>query len=153
MNSYPVLFKKSATLPVLLIVAALLAAVLIAGCGGDSPSGAVNQYLGAWQSGDWNAFKAAVVPQQLTKDQEALAKEKFDQVKVKVEDLQMTTEYDKSDKNKAKVVLTGGKMTYTANILGEKKTETKDVKTLEKESRTYDVVKIKDVWYVDTKLG
>lgn len=154
MSSIPGLFKKSTMAVAVFVMATLLVPVLMAGCaGGNSAEGAVNKYFSAWQSGDWNAFKATVVPQQLTKDQEALAKEKFQQVKVKVDGLQSTTEPDKADKNKAKVVLTDGKITYTANILGEKKTETQQVKSLAKESRTFDVVKVKDTWYVDTKLG
>lgn len=154
MSSIPGLFKKSTMAVAVFVMVTLLVPVLMAGCaGGNSPGGAVDKYFRAWQSGDWNAYKAAVVPQQLTKDQEALAKEKFQQVKVKVEGLQTSTELDNKDKNKAKVVMTNGKITYTAPILGEKKTDTQDFKTLPKEQRTLDVVKVKDTWYVDNTLG
>jgi hypothetical protein len=123
---------------------------LLAGCSSNSPEGAVNKYLSAQQSGNWDALKAALVPQNLTKEQEALAKEKFQQVKVKFEGLKTQTTYEKNDKNKATVVLTEGKVTYTAKILGETKTETADLKKQEK--LPYYVVTIKDVWYVDTKI-
>ena len=140
---------------VVLVVAALLASLglfMLAGCSSNSPEGAVNKYLDAQQSGNWNALKAAVVPQNLTKEQDALAKEKFQQVKVKFEGIKTQTTYNQGDKNKATVLLTDGKVTYTAKILGENKTETTDLKKLDKEQRTYDVVKIKDVWYVDTRI-
>jgi glucan-binding YG repeat protein len=139
----------------LIIFAALLSSLglfLIAGCSSNSPEGAVSKYLDAQQSGNWSALKASVVPQNLTKEQEALAKEKFQQVKVKLEGIKTQATYNQGDKNKATVVLTDGRVTYTANILGETKTETEDIKKLEKEQRTYDVVRIKGVWYVDTKI-
>lgn len=131
----------------------LAVAMLLNGCGGNTPEGAVNKYLNAMQSGDWEAYKAAVVPQELTKEQEELAEGAFKQVKVKVDGLEMETEYDQSDKNKAAVVLTDGKITYTAKILGENKSDTRDMKKVEKENRTLDTVRVKGTWYVDTKLG
>ena len=137
----------------LALIAVLVAPALLAGCGGNSPESAVSKYFSAWQGGDWDAFKAAVVPQKLTKDQEVLAREKFGEVKVKVEGLKMSTEYDQKDKNKARVVLADGKITYTAKILGETKTDTEELKKIEKEFRTYTVVRVDGVWYVDTKLG
>jgi hypothetical protein len=138
-----------------LLIAALLAVSALAlGCGGgNTPESAVNQYFDAWQSGDWEAFKDAVVPQKLTEDQEALAEEKFKQVKVKVDGLKMSTEYDKDDSSKASVVLTDGKITWTAKILGKTQTDVEDIKKEEKEFRTYNVIKVDGVWYVDTKLG
>lgn len=147
------LCSRKKTALAMTLIAALTAAALLSGCGGSTPESAVNKYFGAWQSGDWEGFKAAVVPQELTSEQEALAKEKFGQVKVKVEGLKMKSEYDKEDENRARVVLTDGKITYTARILGEDKTETEDIKSVEEEFRTYTTVKVDGVWYVDTKLG
>ena len=126
---------------------------MLAGCGGNTPEGAVKKYLNAMQSGDWEAYKEAVVPQELTEEQEELAKGAFEQVKVKVDGIKMTTEYDEKDDNKAAVVFTDGKITYTAKILGENKSETRDMKDVEKENRTLNTVKVKGTWYVDTKLG
>ena len=140
-------------IPVLVLSLLLALAVLLTGCGSNTPEGAVKKYLGAMQSGDWEAYKAAVVPQELTKEQEELARGAFKQVKVKVDGLKMETRYDESDKNKAAVILTDGKITYTAKILGETKSDTRDMKKVEKENRTLDTVRVKDVWYVDTKLG
>ena len=146
------LARKASLVVLMVLLLPSLVSLLLAGCSSNSPEGAVNKYLSAQQSGNWDALKAAVVPQNLTKEQEALAKEKFQQVKVKFEGLKTQTTYDKSDKNKATVVLTEGKVIYTAKILGETKTETADLKKLDKEQRTYDTVKIKNVWYVDTKV-
>jgi len=144
-------YRKSAF--ALLLVVSLTAPALLLGCGGSTPESAVSKYFSAWQAGDWEAFKEAVVPQKLSKDQEALAEEKFKQVKVKVDGLKMSTEFDKNDSSKANVLLTDGKITYTAKILGETKTDTEDLTKVEKEFRTYTAVKVDGVWYVDTKLG
>ena len=151
MNSGPAFCRKSLLL--LFVASILIAPMLAAGCGSNTPGGAVNKYFSAWQSGDWESFKAAVVHQDLTKEQEALAKQKFEQTKVKFEGTKMTTEYNQKDKNKARVMVTDGTVTYTAKILGKPETETREFKKLEKEQRTYDIVKVNGVWYVDTKLG
>ncbi len=154
MKSFPGVSRKTIAVAALFIIAILTVTALVVGCGGgNSPDGAVTKYFNAWQSGDWNAFKASVVPQKLTKDQEALAKQKFEQVKIKVQGLSLTTELNKADKNKATVVITNGKITYTAPILGQQKTETRDFKSLQKEERVVNVVKVNDVWYVDSALG
>jgi len=137
------------------VVAALLSLLVVSvltGCGINSPEGAVSKYLNALQSGDWEAFKATVVPQNFTKEQDALARDKFEQMKVKFEDVETKTTYDKTDKNKAIVVMTGGKVTTTAKILGNEKTETVDMKKLDEPSRTYETVRKDGNWIVDTKL-
>jgi hypothetical protein len=154
MKSFPGFSRKTVTVAALFIIAILPLTALAVGCGGgNSPEGAVTKYFNAMQSGDWNTLKASVVPQKLTKDQEALAKQKFEQVKVKVQGLSLTTELNKSDKNKATVVITDGKITYTAPILGQEKTETRDFKSLQKEERVFNVVRVNDIWYVETALG
>lgn len=144
-------FKK---LFMLVLVVALAAPVLLAGCGGSSPEGAVTEYLKAWQELDWDALKASVAPQrrELTKDQEELTKMEFEQVKTSMDGLKMQTVYSEEDKKKAAVVLTEGKITYTVNILGEEKTETKDISKLSKEERTYATIEVDGVWYVDKDL-
>lgn len=134
----------------------LAAPAMLAGCGGSSPEGAVNKYLGAWQAMDWNAYKASVLPgnAKLTRDQEELAKQKFEQIKVKLDGIKMKTEYDKKDKNKAVVNLTDGTITYKATILGKPKEEPQPISKMPKESRpAFDVVKVNGIWYVDMKLG
>lgn len=139
---------------VVFIVPVLLLVMLVAGCGNDnSAEGAVRKYFSAWENGNWEEFKKAVVPQELTKDEETLAKEKFAQVQVKVEGLSLKATISEEDASKATVVLTGGKLSYTAIILGEKKTESVDITSQPEEDRTYNVVKKDGTWYVDTLLG
>lgn len=111
--------------------------------------------MNAWQDMDWQTYKAAVIPAErdLPKGLEELAKQKFQQVRVKFDGIKMKTVYDEKDKNKAAVVLDGGKMTIKAKILGESKTETRDILKMSKEERTYETHKVNGVWYVNIKLG
>ncbi|MBN2167675.1 MAG: hypothetical protein JW738_00395 [Actinobacteria bacterium] len=147
--------KSFVTCIVALLV--LSASVMVIGCGqSGGPEGAVQKYLKAMQNLNWEDYKASVTPgqQELTKEEEELAKQEFEQVEVNCEGLKYKTDYVKGDKNKAVVVLTDGKITYTAEILGEKKTETLEIKKMVDEDRpAFNVVKVKDVWYVDIPLG
>ncbi len=153
MHSSPATSRRSSQAAfIVALLLSLLTLSVLAGCGTNSPEGAVSKYLNALQGGDWSAFKATVVPQNFTKDQDALAKDKFEQLKVKFQDVETKTTYNKSDKNRATVVMTSGKVTTTVKILGKEKTETVDIKTLEEPERTYETVRIKNVWVVDTKL-
>ncbi|PKQ28791.1 MAG: hypothetical protein CVT63_01055 [Candidatus Anoxymicrobium japonicum] len=141
---------------VLLMLAILVPAlVLLAGCGGNTPEGAVRGHLNAWQSLNWEAYKKTVNPEKkLTKDQEELAKQKFKQIQVKFQDLKMQTGLDPKDKNRATVTIVSGKAIYTATILGKKKTDTQDITKMDSRDRpTFDVVRMNGAWYVDTKLG
>jgi hypothetical protein len=147
--------KRVLILLALSLVVLMTAPVMLAGCGDNSPEGVVGKLLNAWQGMDWNAYKQAVVPRErnLEKGLDELAKQKFQQVRVKFDGIKMKTVYDEKDKNKAAVVLDGGKMTINAKILGENKTETRDVLKMPKEERTFETLKIDGVWYVNIKLG
>ena len=138
----------------LVLVMALMAPVLLAGCGGSSPEDAVKQYQKAAQELNWEALKESVAPQrrELTKEQEELTKTEFEQVKVVFDGIKMQTVYSEEDEKNAEVVMTDGKITYTVNILGEEKTETKDISKLSKEERTYATIEVDGVWYVDKDL-
>jgi uncharacterized membrane protein YvbJ len=146
-------FKVAVILAVGLLV---VACATLVGCNSNSPAGAVDKYLSAWQNSDWTAIKASVAPakRNLTKVQDELAKQKFQQTKVKLDGISTATEYDKNDKNKAVVTLTNGKITYTAEILGKSKTETQDIGKMPVDQRPFfDTVKVNGVWYVNFNLG
>ena len=147
--------KPTSILLVLSLVFLISAPVVLAGCEDNSPGGAVGKLLNAWQSADWDAYKQAVVPAErnLPKDLDELAKQKFQQVQVKLGGVKMNTAYDEKDRNKATVVLDGGKITIKAKILGEDKTETRDVIKMPEEERTFETLKVNGVWYVNIKLG
>jgi hypothetical protein len=105
---------------------------------------------------NWEAHKKTVAPdkQKLTKDQEELAKQKFKQITVKFQELKMASKANPGDVSKATVTIDGGRITYTADILGKKQTETQDISKMDPKDRpVYDVVKVNGVWYVDTNLG
>ena len=145
---------RKAVLAVLAVL--LVAPFLAAGCAENTPEGALNKYLGAWQDSDWKAFKESVAPEKrkLNKVQDELARQKFQQVKVKLDGIKMVTAYDKKDKNRAVVTLNDGRITYTAKVLGENKTETQDIgKMPEKERPYFGVVRVDGTWYVDMDLG
>jgi len=148
--------NRTARNVVAVVVAILLAVpalLLVAGCGSNTPQGAVQNFFSAWQENNWEAYKKAVNPnQELTKNQEALAKLKFEQIKVKFQDLKMQSKTDAKDPNKATVTLTGGKISYTADILGKQQTDTQDI-SKQKDRPVFDTVKINGVWYVDYPLG
>jgi len=139
----------------LVLALAIIAPVTATGCGGSSPEDAVRRYLNAWQDLDWEAFKESVAPQhrELTKEQDELGKMEFEQVKVVFDGLKMKTNYSKDDDKKAAVVLTDGKITITLSVIGEMKTETRNIKDMsEEEERTYPTVEVDGVWYVDKEL-
>ena len=135
------------------LVLVLPTLLVLAGCGGNTPQGAVQNFFNAWQSMNWEAYKKAVNPgQKLTKNQEELAKLKFKQIKVKFQDLKMQSKVDPKDSNKATVTLVGGKIIYTADILGKQQTDTQDI-SKQKDRPVFDAVKINGVWYVEYPLG
>lgn len=126
----------------------------LAGCSSNTPEGAVQGYFSAKQALDWEAYKKAVVPQKLAKKDEALAKQQFEQLKLKVQDLKMQTQADPKDKTKATVTITNGKITYTADILGKLQSDTQDIsKVPPKDRPIFETVQVNGVWYVDTQLG
>lgn len=138
------------------LVLALAIPFLLTGCESNTPEGAVSKFLGAWQDLNWDAYKKSVAPenQKLTKEQEELAKKNFEQIKVKLDDVKMATTFDEQDKNKAKVDLTAGTITYTAKILGEVQTsEPEDIAKMDPATRPfYNTVNVDGTWYVDQKL-
>jgi len=150
----PTLKKRSLMVaPALaLLIAALACSLLLVGCGNSTPDSGMKKFLAAWQAADWEAYKAAVAPadRNLSKDQEDLAKQKFESVKAKFADVQTKTTVDPKDKNKATVGFTGGKITITAPILGENKTQTRNLVDMK---WNWPMVKVNGVWYVDTQLG
>jgi hypothetical protein len=149
--------RRQAVAPIALALALLFlvaAALALAGCSSNSPEGAVQSYFTAKQSLDWEGYKKAVAPQKLAAKDESLAKQQFNQIKVKFQDLKMQTQYNPKDKSKATVTLTGGKVTYTADILGKQQSDTQDITKVDPKDRpVFETVKVNGVWYVDTQLG
>ncbi|MDD5747574.1 MAG: hypothetical protein PHP64_00735 [Actinomycetota bacterium] len=133
----------------------VIALILQCGCGGDSPEAAVKKFVGAWSSSDWEGIKKAVLPEdaKFTKEQEELAKQKFEQIKVKFENVRMETSFDKKDRNKARVVLVSGEITYQARIGGKIQKQAMDIKKMEKSTRPYfDCIRRNKTWYVHRKI-
>lgn len=145
--------KLSATSVATTAVLLAICTALLPGCGGNSPEGAVNKYLSSWQALDWKAFESSVAPaNRLSGTDEQRAEVYLTQIPVEFKDVKFKTTYDPNDKNKAKVLITGGSVTYKPKVLGEQKTDTKDFAKIAEDARTYDTVRINGVWYVDTEL-
>jgi hypothetical protein len=134
----------------LVAVALCACCLLVPGCGDNSPGGAVNAYLGALESADWEAYKNTLNPEaKFTKEQEELARQKFEQIEVKTEGLEIETKYSEDEK-KATVTLIDGNITYTAEILGEKKTDTQNIGEMEPEARPrFETIEMEGSWYID----
>lgn len=115
----------------------------------NSPEGAVERYFDAWEEGDWLEFRASVAPGKGASDKagEELAKKQFEQVRVEFDGIEMDSEADPRDADKAEVTITGGTVTTTAEILGELESATEQI-----EGMVLKTVKVDGEWYVDAPL-
>jgi len=148
--------KRTVSITAIIIMCLALSLTLMtSGCGGSStPDTAVADFFQAISQGDWSAFAGAVLPERIrvmsdteTRDLQAQIKKKSEQYT----DLKFKVVYDKSDKNKAKVVILSGKISAKNPTTG--KQESMDFKDIPEESRTLSAVKFKGRWYVDIQLS
>ncbi len=134
----------------------LIAGLALSGCAEkNTPEGVVKEFIKAWEEGDWKTYKACIAPEKrnLSKIEEELARQKFEQIKVKFEGMKFKVVHSDEHKNKAVVHLMDGKIKYTAVIMGEKKTEVQDISKMPKNARPFfDTVRVKGKWYVYTDL-
>jgi len=140
----------------LVLVVIVSISLLGAGCGGNTPEGAAKKFLDAWSSGNWESFKKTVLPEdaKLTKEEDELARQMFEQVKVKFNGIKMKTTYDSKDKNKATVELTGGKIFFTAKISGKVETRSEDIAKMDKSSRpSLACMRRNGTWFVHQEVG
>jgi hypothetical protein len=139
----------------IVICAALSLTLVTSGCGGSSkPDTAVANFFKAISTGDWNAFAGSVLPERIRVMSDTETRDLQDQIKKKTEkyaDLKFKVVYDKSDKNKAKVVILSGKITAKNPTTGQQ--ESMDFKEIPEEGRTLEAVKFKGRWYVDIQLS
>lgn len=140
---------------IIIISAALSLTLMTSGCGGSSkPDTAVTDFFQAISLGDWNAFTDSVLPDRIRVMSDTEKRDLQAQIKKKSEqytDLKFKVVYDKSDKNKAKVVILSGKISAKNPTTG--KQESMDFKDIPEESRTLSAVKFKGRWYVDIQLS
>jgi len=143
--------KRAVALFVVIIVT-IAALPILSGCGGNSPQAAVERYFKAWEESDWEEYKDSLVVDgsKPTGANEDLARQEFEQVRVRAEDLKTQTSYDQKDENVAFVTLVKGKITLTTDLLGEEKTRTLDLAEMNREDRpTITVKRIRGTWYVE----
>lgn len=148
--------KRTVSITAIIIICLALSLTLMtSGCGGSStPDTVVADFFQAISTGDWSAFAGAVLPERIrvmsdteTRDLQAQIKKKSEQYT----DLKFKVVNDKSDKNKAKVVILSGKISAKNPTTG--KQESMDFKDIPEESRTLSAVKFKGRWYVDIQLS
>lgn len=147
--------KPVRTVAVIIMCAALSLTIMTFGCGGSTtPDTAVNDFFQAITLGDWGAFQGAVLPERVRVMSDTETRELQAQIKKKSEKytgLKFKVVYDKSDKNKAKVVILSGKVSAQNPTAGQQ--EGIDFKDIPEESRTLNAVKFKGRWYVDIQLS
>jgi len=152
MTSYATGIRLMATMIICLSLVALSA--FSSGCGGasTSPEAAVRRYLDAWAARDWNAYKASVfvngVPP--SGENENIARQSFDKTEVQFKNPVMNTVPNNSDPTKAIVYLTGGTISSTTDILGERKTSSVNVEQIAFSERPrFQTTKLRSNWFVE----
>jgi hypothetical protein len=147
--------RNSSIAAVFVMCVALSLTLVASGCGGSSkPDTAVTDFFQAISLGDWNAFTDSVLPDRIRVMSDTEKRDLQAQIKKKSErytDLKFKVVYDKSDKNKAQVVILSGKITGANLTTGQQ--ESMDFKDVPEASRTLNVVKFKGRWYVDIQLS
>jgi len=140
---------------VILTCAALLLTLVAFGCGGSTtPDTAVNNFFQAINAGDSDALLGSVLPERVRAMSDTERQQLQAQIKTKSETysgLKLKVSYDKNDKNKAKVVISSGKISAKDPTTGQ--TQNQDFKDVPEESRTLNAVKYKGRWYVDIQLS
>ncbi|MCJ7652597.1 MAG: hypothetical protein MUO75_02725, partial [Actinobacteria bacterium] len=99
-------------------------------------------------------FTDSVLPDRIRVMSDTEKRDLQAQIKKKSErytDLKFKVVYDKSDKNKAQVVILSGKITGANPTTGQQ--ESMDFKDVPEASRTLNVVKFKGRWYMDIQLS
>ncbi len=142
------------------MIAILLAVVLpvfAVGCGASTQQAAVGNYYKAITGHNWNAYLNSVLPEnvrRMTSSDLQSAKKSFNENEVKYTGQKFKTIPDKSDKNKAAVEMTSGKVSYKDPNTGEKKSMTvEEIKRTYNVNATDKVVKYKGAWYVDVPMA
>lgn len=138
---------------VLILMAAFLAVpFLAAGCGASTPEAAVEEFYGAIESRDWNAYLNSVLPEnvrRMTQSDSIEEKQRFEEADYKYTGLKFKATYDKKNKDRAEVELTDGKISGTNPMTNETETTTiKEIKETYDITPSISVQKFKGSWYV-----
>lgn len=148
----PIGLNKRVIALIVFIIVTIVALPILSGCGENSPQAAVERFFKAWEELDWEDYKDSLVVdgRKPSGANEDLARQEFEQVRVRVEDLKTETSYDQNDKNVAFVTLVKGKITLTTDLLGKEKTRTLDLAEMNREDLpTITVKRIRGTWYVE----
>ncbi|MDD5748515.1 MAG: hypothetical protein PHP64_05670 [Actinomycetota bacterium] len=116
----------------------------------NTPVAAVRRFLDSWEARDWDSYKVSVVVNGTTPSgkNEATARRLFEETKVEFNKLTIKTSVV-SDK-KATVLLTGGHITMTTDILGKQKTSSVELAKLADSLKPkFNAVRIGDAWFID----
>ncbi|MFH1151186.1 MAG: hypothetical protein V1748_12005 [Actinomycetota bacterium] len=141
---------------ILAILLALILPFFAAGCGPQSPQAAVQDFFGAIQDQNWNAYLGSILPddaRSMSQEDQATMKADFEKTKTSFKDVKYKTEYDKKDKDKATVSVVSGSITAKDEATGEtQKTTVDELKKTYGKVPTYNTENFKGRWYVDLDL-
>ncbi|MBU1670540.1 MAG: hypothetical protein KKF41_14865 [Actinobacteria bacterium] len=141
---------------ILVILLAIALPFAAAGCGPQSPQAAVQDFFGAIQDQDWNAYLGSILPddaRSMSQEEQTTMKEDFEKTRTTFKDVKYETEYDKEDKDKATVSVVSGSITAKDEATGEtQKTTVDELKKTYGKVPTYKTENFKGRWYVNLDL-
>jgi hypothetical protein len=142
---------------VLVLLCAFLVPVFAVGCGASTPEQAVSNYYKAISNNDWNAYLYSVLPdnvRRMTSSDIQSAKKSLKDSEIDYTGQKFKTIPDTTDKNKAQVEMTAGKVTFRNPSTGKKSSMTvEEIKRNYNVNATDKVVKYKGTWYVDVPMA
>jgi hypothetical protein len=141
----------------LVLTIAMLVPVVACGCGASTPEAAVRNYYQAISDHDWNAYLNSILPsnvRRMTSSDIQSVKESFEGSEIKYSDLKFKTVMDKSDKDKAEVLMIAGKISFRNPNTGEKTTMTvAEIKRTYNINASDETARFKGAWYVDVPMA
>ena len=148
--------KFTVVLCVFLLTAGMLVAV---GCGGvaeNTPEQVAQEFFDSINNKNVDSYFSCILPDQLgeiTQEQRDDMRQQMEEGGQSYEGLTMKAEINSDNKDQAKVILTGGKITIEASGSEPGQAQTIDITELPEEQRTIYCLMYKGHWYIDMQTG
>lgn len=136
--------------------------LVVVGCGGgeeseeNTPEQVVQKFTESIENKNMDSYLSCILPDQvggITQEQKDAMKQELEAEGQSFESLTMKAEINPDDKDQAKVILTGGKITIEASGSAPGQAQTIAVTELPEEQRTIYCRKYKGRWYLDMLEG